>query len=76
MMPPAPDPAEGPFPDPSGTRLVVELNNLRDALVGLSLLVRDYLCELDSTQRDQAAADTEQAIECAKASACQPPRRL
>ena len=75
-MPSAPEHAEDPVPDPHCARLVIELNNMRDALVRLSLLVRDYLCELESAQSVQAISEADQAIERAKASACQSPRRL
>jgi hypothetical protein len=76
MMEPAPEPTSAPPPDVKLTRLIVELNNLRDALVNLSLLTHDYLYELDSAQRVQATYEADQAIERAKTLACQPPRRL
>jgi hypothetical protein len=72
MMGPTPEPGSAPPPDVKLTRLLVELNNMRDALVGLSLLMQDYLYELDSTQRVQATYEADQAIERAKALACQP----
>ena len=72
MMEPAPEPTSAPPPGVKLTRLIVELNNLRDALVNLSLLTQDYLYELDSTQRIQATSEADQAIERAKTLACQP----
>jgi hypothetical protein len=72
MMGPTPEPGSAPPPDVKLTRLLVELNNMRDALVDLSLLMQDYLYELDSTQRVQATYEADQAIERAKALACQP----
>ena len=57
-------------------RLIVELNKMRDALVELSLQMREYVYLADSEKRSQAESQAEQAIERAKASACQSPRRL
>ena len=65
-----------PIPREQEDRLVTELNNLRDALVQLALVVRDYMCEQDSAQRDQADCEAHQAIERAKSLACEPPRKL
>ena len=71
----SPEPPSAPGQDGKAASLVTELNNMRDALVRLSLLMRDYLCELDSTQRDQVISEAHQAIERAKRLACQQPRR-
>ncbi len=77
MMTPAPHP--DPIPSlPSDAKvagLIVELNNMRDALVQLALVVRDYLSEADSTLRDQAVCEADQAIDRAKAFASHPHRR-
>ncbi|MEI8156612.1 MAG: hypothetical protein WCH60_07075 [Burkholderiales bacterium] len=71
----SPEPSSDPNPDGRAASLVTELNNMRDALVRLSLLMRDYLCDLDSARRNQVISEADQAIERAKAMACQPPRR-
>jgi hypothetical protein len=57
-------------------RLIAELHNMRDALMELSLQMREYVYLVDSEQRSQAESQADQAIERAKASACQSPRRL
>jgi hypothetical protein len=75
-MPSAPDDTATPVPDPRYARLVIELNKMRDALMELSLQMREYVYLVDSEQRSQAESQADQAIERAKASACQSPRRL
>jgi hypothetical protein len=57
-------------------RLIVDLNKMRDALVELSLQMREYVYLADSEKRSLAESQADQAIERAKASACQSPRRL
>jgi hypothetical protein len=76
MMAASPEPSPAPRPDGKAASLVIELNNMRDALVLLALAARDYMFELESAQRNQAASEADQAIERAKTLACQPPRRL
>ena len=76
MMSTTPEPSSAPRQQGNAASLVVELNNMRDALVLLALAARDYMCELESAHRNQAASEADQAIEHAKILACQPPRRL
>ena len=57
-------------------RLIAELHKMRDALMELSLQMREYVYLADSEQRSQAESQAEQAIQRAKTSACQTPRRL
>jgi hypothetical protein len=56
--------------------LVIELNKMRDALMELSLQMREYVYLADSEQRSQAESQAQQAIQRAKNLACQTPRRL
>jgi hypothetical protein len=67
-----PEPLSAPRPQGNAASLVVELNNMRDALVLLALAARDYMFELESAHRNQAASEADQAIERAKILACQP----
>ena len=75
-MPSSPDDTEPPVPDPRCARLVIGLNKMRDALVELSLQMREYVYLADSEQRSQAESQAQQAIQRAKNLACQTPRRL
>lgn len=75
MMQPEPEPASEPSAQIRLARLIVELNKMRDALVELSWQMRDHLYAQESTQRNEARAQSEQAIQRAKAMACQSPRR-
>ncbi len=74
-MEPSPEPTPGPSTDIRMRRLIAELHNMRDALMQLSVQLRDYMYESDSAQRSQAQSQAEQAIQRAKTSACQTPRR-
>ena len=56
-------PHPGARPDPRMDQMVIGLNDLRDALVRLSLLMRDYQFEFDSIERQQALQQTHQVIE-------------
>jgi hypothetical protein len=76
MMTNTPGSPSAPRPAGQAASLVDELNNMRNALVLLSLAARDYMFELESAQRNQAASEADHAIERAKTLACQPPRRL
>ncbi len=62
-----------PLPDPTAARLVLELNTLRDALVHLSMLMRDFQFEVDSSRREMATQQTSEILEQAKTVASRAP---
>ncbi|MCF8157532.1 MAG: hypothetical protein K9K35_16125 [Rhodoferax sp.] len=76
MTEPAPEPTSGASSDIRLGLLIAELHKMRDALMQLSLQLRDYVYESDPAQRSQVESQAEQAIQRAKTSACQTPRRL
>lgn len=65
-----------PSADVELAQLIVELKNVRDAMVGLSLHLDDYLHAHELTPRNVVQAQANQAILRAKELACLTPRRL
>ncbi|MCF8209267.1 MAG: hypothetical protein K9K38_07680 [Rhodoferax sp.] len=62
----APERSPEPVPDDDLVRLTHALDQMRNALLELSWVMRDYLFEQDSAQRDQAAIAARQVIHSAR----------